>query len=198
MIKSIIETITKPIATLEKKYDNNIKKILIILGIIVGVFFVANLLSTMYETLLLSKGWTGKIDWSSLGHINYLKFILEFILEQLIYIGSIFAGIFVISSITKKDFKLVDVLSLIVVMYTAKYLVSSVLNILFMFKFMQIKFLLALETAILATARYYTGTLFVIGLQKLYDVKFDDKGIIRIAITFGVIFVIRHILLILI
>ena len=83
-------------------------------------------------------------------------------------------------------------------MYTAKYLVSSVLNILFMFKFMQIKFLLALETAILATARYYTGTLFVIGLQKLYDVKFDDKGIIRIAITFGVIFVIRHILLILI
>ena len=138
----ILEIIKKPINAIEKKFDGKVQKALIYLGIIVGVLLVASLLSTMYSTLMASKSyWTdNKVDWNSLKDINYLKFILTFILRQIFLFGSLFAGIFVYTSIAGKKFNLLETLSIIVVGYTANYLLTAGLDIIFMFKFMDVKF----------------------------------------------------------
>lgn len=194
MIKDFLAIITKPVATFDKKFDSKLKKVLILLGILVGVYFVADLISMMYSTLLMSKGWDGKMHFEVLKEINYLKYILEFIFEQVIFFGSIFVGIFIYTSITKKDFKLVDVLSLILVAYTLNYLVQAATSIIFMFDFTNIKILNTIESVLLTTADYYSIAIIVLGLQKLFGFKFNDKDLISLVIMFAVTFTVRYLL----
>lgn len=194
MIKDFLAIITKPVATFEKKFDGKLKKVLILLGILVGVYFIADLISMMYSTLLMSKGWDGKMHFEVLKEINYLKYILEFVFEQVIFFGSIFVGIFIYTSITKKDFKLIDVLALILVAYTLNYLVQAATSILFMFDFMNIKILTTIESVLLTTANYYSIAIIVLGLQKLFDFKFNDKDLISLVVMFVVTFAVRYLL----
>jgi len=194
MIKDFLAIITKPVATFEKKFDGKLKKVLILLGILVGVYFIADLISMMYSTLLMSKGWDGKMHFEVLKEINYLKYILEFIFEQVIFFGSIFVGIFIYTSITKKDFKLIDVLALILIAYTLNYLVQAATSILFMFDFMNIKILTTIESVLLTTANYYSIAIIVLGLQKLFDFKFTDKDLISLVVMFVVTFAVRYLL----
>ena len=193
----ILEIIKKPINAIEKKFDGKVQKALIYLGIIVGVLLVASLLSTMYSTLMASKSyWTdNKVDWNSLKDINYLKFILTFILRQIFLFGSLFAGIFVYTSIAGKKFNLLETLSIIVVGYTANYLLTAGLDIIFMFKFMDVKFLVAIERALLALTDCYSIVLIVFGLQKTYSAKINDKEVLKLVIMFGVTYVINYLLL---
>ena len=193
----ILEIIKKPINAIEKKFDGKVQKALIYLGIIVGVLLVASLLSTMYSTLMASKSyWTdNKVDWNSLKDINYLKFILTFILRQIFLFGSLFAGIFVYTSIAGKKFNLLETLSIIVVVYTANYLLKEWLDIIFMFKFMDVKFLVAIERALLALTGCYSIVLIVFGLQKTYSAKINDKEVLNLVIMFGVTYVINYLLL---
>lgn len=194
MIKDFIAIITKPVATFEKKFDNKLKKILILLGVLVGVFFVADLISMMYSILLSSKGWDGKMHFEVLKEINYLKYILEFIFKQVIFFGSIFIGIFIYTAITKKDFKLIDVVTLILVAYTLNYLVQAATNIIFMFDFTNIKILNTIESVLITTANYYSIAIIVLGLQKLFGFKFNDKDLISLVIMFVVTFSVRYLL----
>lgn len=191
----ILEIIKKPINAIEKKFDGKVQKALIYLGIIVGVLLVASLLSTMYSTLMASKIFNNKVDWNSLKEINYLKFILTFILRQIFLFGSLFAGIFVYTSIADKKFNLLGTLSIIVVGYTANYLLTAGLDIIFMFKFMDVKFLVAIERALLALTDCYSIVLIVFGLQKTYSAKINDKEVLNLVIMFGVTYVINYLLL---
>lgn len=193
----ILEIIKKPINAIEKKFDGKVQKALIYLGIIVGVLLVASLLSTMYSTLMASKSYwnDNKVDWNSLKDINYLKFILTFILRQIFLFGSLFAGIFVYTSIAGKKFNLLETLSIIVVGYTANYLLTAGLDIIFMFKFMDVKFLVAIERALLALTNCYSIMLIVFGLQKTYSAKINDKEVLSLVIMFGVTYVINYLLL---
>lgn len=196
-MSQIIGIIKKPIDAIEKKFDGKVQKALIYLGIIVGVLLVADLLSTMYSTLMASKSFwnNNKIDWNSLKDINYLKFILTFILRQIFLFGSLFAGIFVYTSIAGKKFNLLETLSIIVVGYTANYLLTAGLDIIFMFKFMDVKFLVAIERALLALTDCYSIILIAFGLQKTYSTKINDKEILNLVIMFGVTYVINSLLL---
>ncbi len=193
-MKQIIDIIKKPVDAIDKKFGNSWKKALIYLGIIVGALLVTELIATMYTYVIASKDWSGKLHFEVLKEIKYFEIILDFILEQLIFFGSIFAGIFIYSSISKKEFKLVDVLSLIVIAYVANYLLQAVTNILFMFKFMDVKFLNTVHTILLTTANYYSITIIILGLQKLFGFKFDDKNLLQLAIMFVIMFAIRYIL----
>lgn len=193
-MKQIIDIIKKPVDAIDKKFGNSWKKALIYLGIIVGALLVTELVATMYTYVIASKDWSGKLHFEVLKEIKYFEIILDFILEQIIFFGSIFAGIFIYSSISKKEFKLVDVLSLIVIAYTANYLLQAVTNILFMFKFMDVKFLNTVHTVLLTTANYYSITIIILGLQKLFGFKFDDKNLLQLAIMFVIMFAIRYIL----
>lgn len=196
-MSQIIEIIKKPIDVVEKKFDGKVQKALIYLGIIVGVLLVTDLISTMYEVLMASKSfWTNnKVDWNSLRDINYLKEILTFILRQIFLFGSLFAGIFVYTSITGKKFNLLETLSIIVVSYTANYLLTAGLNIIFMFNFMDVKFLVALRNALYALTECYSIILIVAGLQKTYDIKINDKEILNLTIMFGISYIIYYLLL---
>lgn len=195
-MSQFIEIITKPVTAIESKFGKSWKKILICLGIIVGILLVSDLISSMYATLLQSKAmsWTGKMDFNVLKDFNYFKHIFTFLLRQIIFFGSIFAGIFIYCYITKKEFKLVDVLTLIVVAYTANYLLQAALNIIFMFGFMDVKFLNALNTALHAVAQYYSLALILFGIQKLYGFEFNNKGTINLVIMLAVIYVIYYVL----
>lgn len=183
MVKDFLGIIKKPIDSIEKKLGGNFKKILIMIGIIVGIYFLADFISMMYSTVAASKDWNGKLHFEVLKNINYFKFILDFILNQVFFLGSIFAGLFVFTSISKKDLKLVDVLTIILVAFTLNYLVTAALDILFMFKFMNVKFLLTLRSIISTAILYYAIALLVIGIIKTYDAKINDKNFLNIAIA---------------
>ena len=183
MVKDFLGIITKPISAIEKKLGGNLKKILIMIGIIVGIYFLADFISMMYSTVAGSKDFNGKLHFEVLKDINYFKFIFNFILNQIFFLGSIFAGIFVYTSITKKDLKLIDVFTIILVSFTLNYLVTAALDIIFMFKFMNIKFLITLRGILTTAVMYYAIALLVIGIYKTYDNKLNDKSFINIAIA---------------
>ena len=193
-MKQFLDIIKKPVDAIEKKFEGNWKKILIFLGIIVGVLLVSDLISTMYSYLLMSKDYSGKMHFEILKEIKYFEIILKFLLRQIIFFGSIFVGIYIYSSITKKKFSLADTLSLILVAYTANYLLQSALNIIFMFDFMNVKFLTTIEGILSSTASYYSIAILILGLQKLYDFKFNDKDLLHLLIMFVVMFAVRNIL----
>lgn len=194
-MSQIIGIIKKPIDMIEKKFDGKVQKALIYLGIIVGVLLVTTLLSTMYGEFINSKDWFGKYHIEVLKEIDYLKTILTFILKQIFLFGSLFAGIFVYTSITGKKFNLLETLSIIVISYTANYLLTAGLNIIFMFNFMDVKFLVALKNALVVLAECYSIILIVAGLQKTYNSKMNDKEILNLTIMFGISYIIYYLLL---
>ena len=182
MVKDFLGIIKKPIDAVEKKFGGNVKKAFIIFGILIGIYFLADFISMMYGSM---KGFDGKLHFEALKNINYFKYILNFILREVFFFGSIAAALFVYTSISKKEFKLIDVLSIIIVSYTFYYLIEAALGILFMFDFMNIKFLITLKSIISTTAFYYAIALLVISIQKTYDAKINDKSFINLAIMFA-------------
>lgn len=182
MIADFISIIKKPVDSIEKKFGKNIKKGFIYLGIIVGILFLTTFIHQLYRTIL---GYDGKLHFDNLKNFEYFKFILNFILDQIFYIGSFAAGIFVFAAISKKDFKLIDIISIVVISFVLNYLVSSCFQILFMFDFAQNKFLLTTRSIISSIATTYSLILLVFGLYKTYDFKLDDKGLINLIILFG-------------
>lgn len=183
MISDLISIIKKPVEAIEKKFGNNVKKGFIYLGIIVGLLFLTTFIHQLYRTMI---GMDGKLHFDYLKHFEYFKFILNFFLDQIFYFGSIAAGIFVFAAISKKDFKLIDIVSIAVIAYVFNYLIQSCFQILFMFDFIQVKFLLTIRSIIISVATIYSLILIFVGLQKTYDFKLNDKSFINLIIMFGI------------
>lgn len=183
MIADFMSIIKKPVAAFEKKFGNNLKKGFIYLGIIVGILFLTTFIHQLYRTIL---GFDGSFYFERLKDFKYFDFILNFLLDNIFYIGSIAAGIFVFAAISKKDFKLIDVVSVIVIALTLSYLVRSCLQILYMFDFiLKNDFMSKVHSIIFSIATAYSTILMIIGLHKTYDTKLDDKGFINLVILFG-------------
>jgi len=63
-----------------------------------------------------------------------------------------------------------------------------------MFDFTNIKILNTIESVLITTANYYSIAIIVLGLQKLFGFKFNDKDLISLVIMFAVTFTVRYLL----
>lgn len=191
-MKKLKELILKPFTVLEEK--SNLKKVGILLGFIVGVLFLCQFVAYIYTTLQATKIFTDKINYDVLGEINYFKYILTFILKQLAFFGSFLVGIYVLCNMYKKEFKLDRVCQIIVVAFVANYLLQAAASLLFMFDFMNIKFLVAIKNAILSAADCFSLLIVIFAFAKEYNMKQDEKGLYNFTIVFFITYLVRYLL----
>lgn len=191
-METLKEIILHPIQKLEE--EANYKKIGILLGCIVGVLFIGNFVAYLYSTLQATKIYNNHIDFDVLGNINYIKYILDFLLNQAIHFGSLVVGLYVLCNLQKKEFKLDKACQMIVVAFTLNYLLQATLSLLFMFQFMDIPFLVSIKNAILSTMNYFSYFIILFVWMKEYKMKFEDSCLWNWAIVLFVIFVVRNLL----
>lgn len=191
-MEKLKEIILHPIQNLEE--DADYKKVVILLGCIVGVLFVGNFVAYLYSTLQATKIYRNHIDFGVLGNINYMKYILDFLLNQVIHFGSLVVGIYVLCYLQKKEFKLEKICQVIVVAFTLNYLLHAVLSLLFMFQFMDIPFLVSVKNAILSAANYFSYFAILFVFLKEYKTKLEDHSLWNFGIAMFVVFVVRNLL----
>ena len=179
-MEKLKKLILKPMTTLEEKAD--FKKIGILLACMVGVLFVGKLGSYLY----IMRDVPVETD--------YFKYTTDFLLDQVAFLGSIFVGVYVLCTLLKKKFDLAKVCRIILVSFSAYYLLQAVTSLVFMFDFMDIKFLVAVKNALLSAANYFSYLILVFVISKEYNIGYNEKGLWNWAIIFFVIFAVRNIL----
>ncbi len=186
-MKDIINAIRKPVDAIENKFGGSWKKILIILGIVLGIFATTNILGELFYNLM---------KWHNTNNIDFLNLVLKkSILEPIIIFGSMFAGIYIYSTIAKKDFNLVNILTVILVTFLVYYLLQSTLNILYCFPFMRdVDFLDKIRVILTHMSEWYKVVIFILALHKLFDFKLDNKSIIGLVVLFAVMFSLQDLL----
>lgn len=186
-MKDVMNIIKKPADAIENKFGGSFKKILIILGIMLGIFAATNILGELFYNLM---------KWHNVENIDFLNLVLKkSILEPIIIFGSMFAGLYIYSTIVKKDFNLVNILTTILVTFFVYYLLQSVLSILYCFPFMRdIEFLDKIRVILTNMSEWYIVVMFIFSLTKLYGFKFDSKNIVALVITFAIMFALQDFL----
>ncbi len=191
-MEKLKEIIFHPIQKLEE--ETNYKKIGILLGCIVGALFIGNFVAYLYSTLQATKIYSNHIDFSVLGNINYIKYIIDFLLNQAIFLGSIVVGVYVFCYLQKKEFKLEKVCQTIVVAFTLNYLLQAVLSLLFMFSFMDIPFLIAIKNAVISAVNYFSYFCMLLVCIKQFKIQIEDKSLWNFGFALAIIFIVRNIL----
>lgn len=186
-MKDVMNIIKKPTDAIENKFGGSFKKILIVLGIMLGIFTVTNILGELFYNLM---------KWQSVENIDFLNLVLkQSILEPIIIFGSMFAGLYIYPTIVKKDFNLVNILTTILVTFFVYYLLQSALNILYCFPFMRdIDFLDKIRVILTHMSEWYIVVMFIFSLNKLYGFKFDNKSILALVIAFAIMFALQDFL----
>ncbi len=181
-----------PIHKLEE--EANYKKVGILLGFIVVALFVGNFVAYLYHTLQATKIYSDHINFDVLGSINYIKYIVDFFLHQVIFFGSLLAGAYVFCSLQKKEFKLEKICQTIVVAFTLNYLLQAVLSLLFMFSFMDIPFLIAIKNAVISAVNYFSYFVILLVCMKQFQIQVNDKSLWDFGFAMATIFIIRNLL----
>lgn len=190
-MEKLKEIILHPIQKLEE--EANYKKIAILLGFIVGVLFAGNLISYLYLTVQATKIY-GDMDFGVLGNINYIKYIIDFLLNQVTHFGSLIVGIYVLCYLQKKEFKLEKICQVIVIAFTFNYLLQAALSILFMFEFMDIRFLVSIKNALISAVNYFSYFIMLFVFIKEWKMKLEEKSLWDFGIAVFVVFVVRNLL----
>ena len=179
-MEKLKDLILRPMTMLQKKAD--FKKIGILLGCLLGVLFIGDIVSYVYAMRDIEI------------HIDYFAYIKDFLLNQVAFLGSILAGVYALSVLTKKKFDFARACQIILVSFSVYYLVDAAMSILFMFEFMDIKFLVAIKNALVSAASYFSYFVLLFATQKEFGVTNNEKGLWNYGIVFFIIFAVRNLL----
>ncbi len=179
-MEKLKDLILRPMTMLQEKAD--FKKIGILLGCMLGILFIGDIVSYAYAMRDVEI------------HIHYFEYIKDFLLNQVAFLGSILVGVYALSALTKKKFDIAKACQIVLVSFAAYYLVDAVMSILFMFDFMDIKFLVAIKNALVSAASYFSYFVLVFATQKEFGITNNEKGLWNYGITFFIIFAVRNLL----